>query len=287
MDLHTELLELRFLSMSTPLKLTEVAPTDRLCLYVRAFQVLSTAEPARVAVLDFGGADVSLPLSFGDPIFAGNAQVLSAALVGPRTRSVWLRFEGKIDQVNVSFFPGAAAALAGVPMSELVDRVASPQDIWPHHFREAVAELAPLPLSQRISRLSSLLLASLEPCGDPDPQVREAVRLIQLSGGRARVRWLAEQVNLSVSQLERRFRHRVGLGPKRLARQTRAARLAAAATSTHTPDWALLAHEHGYADQAHLVREFEELMGLPPKRFAAFASDADFLQDALAGPPAD
>ena len=277
-------------SMSSPLKLTTVAPSGRLGLYVRAFQLLSTAEPARVAVLDFGGADLSLPLSFGDPIFAGDTQptaVPSAALVGPRTRSVWLRFEGMIDQVNVSFFPGAAAAFAGLSMTELVDRIASPDDIWPHHFREAVAELANLQLAERISRLGALLLASLEPYGDPDPQVCEAVRLIQASGGRARVPWLAGQVNLSVSQLERRFRQRVGLGPKLLARQTRAARLAAEAMSTCTPNWAWLALEHGYADQAHLVREFQELMGLTPRRFASFASDADFLQDALAGPPAD
>jgi AraC-like DNA-binding protein len=276
--------------MSTPLKLTEVAPFGRLGLYVRAFQLLTTEEPAHVAVLDFGGADVSLPLTFGDSILAGNAQpaaVPSGALVGSRTRSVWLRFDGRIDQVNVSFFPGAAAALAGVSMTELVDRIVSPDDIWPHHFSEALAESVPLPASQRISRLSALLLASVEPYGDPDPQVREAVRLIRASGGRVRVHRLADQVNLSVSQLERRFRQRVGLAPKLLARQTRAARLAEAAMSTSTPDWAKLALEHGYADQAHLVREFQELMGLPPGRFATFAKNADFLQDALAGPPAD
>jgi len=276
--------------MPSPLKLTTVVPSGQLGLDVRAFQLLSTAEPARVAVLDFGGADVSLPLSFGDPVMVGGAQptaVPSAALVGPRTRSVWLRFEGEIDQVNVSFFPGAAAAFAGLPMTELVDRIAPPDDLWPHHFREAIAELAPLPRPERTSRLSALLLANLEPYGDPDPQVYEAVRLIQASGGRVRIRRLAERVNLSVSQLERRFRQRVGLGPKRLARQTRAGSLAAAAMSTCTPDWARLAQEHGYADQAHLAREFRDLMGLTPGRFASFASDADFLQDALAGPPSD
>jgi methylphosphotriester-DNA--protein-cysteine methyltransferase len=113
------------------------------------------------------------------------------------------------------------------------------------------------------------------------------VRLIRASRGRARVSWLAKTVNLSVSQLERRFRQRVGLKPKLLARQTRAASLAAAAKTTSRPDWARLALEHGYADQAHLVREFRELMGLTPTRFSSFASDAEFLQDALAGPPAD
>lgn len=275
--------------MPSPLKLTTYRPEGRLSVYVRAFQLLSTTEPASVPVLDFAGADVSLPLRFGDPVLAGDqrSDVPSAALVGPRTRSVWLRFDGRIDQVNVSFRPGAAASFARVSITELVDRVASPYDVWPDHFRQQVADLAPLPSPQRVSRLSALLLAYLEPNGDPAPQVREAVRLIQESGGRARVRWLAEKVNLSVSQLERRFRQRVGLGPKLFARQIRATRLAHAAMRTVTPDWAGLAHEYGYADQAHMGRELREFLGLTPTRFAGFANDADFLQDALAGHPAE
>ena len=276
--------------MPSALRLTTYRPSGRLGLYIRSFQLLSNAESARVSVLDFGGADVSLPLRFGDPVLVCGdwpTEVPSGALVGPRTRSVWLRFDGRIDQVNVSFHPGASVALAGVSMTELVDRMASPDDVLPNHFREAMAELAPVPPSERLCRISDLLLGCLGPHGDPDPQVREALRLIRVSRGRARVRWLAEKVNLSVSQLERRFRDRVGLGPKLLARQTRAASLVAAAMSTRAPDWACLAHEHGYADQAHLVRDFRELMGLTPRRFADFANDADFLQDALAGPPAD
>jgi AraC-like DNA-binding protein len=44
----------------------------------------------------------------------------------------------------------------------------------------------------------------------------------------------------------------------------------------------LLAARYGFADQAHLVREFRELTGLTPSGLARVGSDADFLQDALA-----
>ena len=43
------------------------------------------------------------------------------------------------------------------------------------------------------------------------------------------VRWLASQLNLSISQLERGFTRHVGVGPKLLARQTRVCALAAEA----------------------------------------------------------
>ena len=55
--------------MTSPLKATIYRPAGRLGLYVRAFQVFSTADPpAGVSVLDFGGGDVSVPVCFGDPV---------------------------------------------------------------------------------------------------------------------------------------------------------------------------------------------------------------------------
>jgi hypothetical protein len=50
------------------------------------------------------------------------------------------------------------------------------------------------------------------------------------------------------------------------------------------PGWALLAAQYGYADQAHLARQFRGLKGLPPSGVARVGPDADFLQDALASP---
>ncbi len=88
-----------------------------------------------------------MPVCFGDPVLVedwGRAAVPSAAVVGPRRQAVWLRFQGGVDQVNISFFPGAAGAFVGLPMTEFVGRMASPGDVWPHDFREAVAELEPL-----------------------------------------------------------------------------------------------------------------------------------------------
>ena len=195
--------------MTSGLTLTVYRPRGRLASYVHQFQVLSAEMGTDVSLLDFGGADVSVPLRFGDPIrLEGPAptEVQSATLVGPRTRSVWLRFTGSIDQVNISFFPGVAGAFVGLSMPELVGRMAPPDDVWPHDFREAVAELEPLPVEQRVSRLGDRLLARLNPRWEAGAQVREAVRLINARGGRVQVRWLADKVNLSVSQLERTFK---------------------------------------------------------------------------------
>ena len=44
--------------------------------------------------------------------------------------------------MNISFFPGA---VVGMPVPELVGRMASPDELWPRAFQEAVAEPQPLP----------------------------------------------------------------------------------------------------------------------------------------------
>ena len=112
------------------------------------------------------------------------------------------------------------------------------------------------------------LAAGQAGAGPGAARVREAVRLIRASRGRVAVRWLAGQVNLNISQLERSFTRQVGVGPKLLARQTRLCALAAGAMELAGPAWALLAANYGYADQAYLAPEFRELTGLTPSRLA-------------------
>jgi AraC-like DNA-binding protein len=269
--------------MTSGLTMTEYRPTGQLAGYVRAFQVFSAAEPAAASVVDFAGADVCMPVCFGAPVLVEmweRAAVPSASVVGPRRSASRLAFEGAIDQVNVSFFPGEAGAFFNLPMSELCGRMASPDEAWPRDFRQAVAELAPLPVDQRVSELARLLLARLEPRREPGPAVRAAIRLIRARRGRVSVRALAAEVGLSVSQLERGFTRNVGLGPKTLARQARVSALAAEAMTQPSPQWARLAANYGYADQAHLVRDFRDITGFTPTGLTG--PDADFLQDAVA-----
>jgi hypothetical protein len=46
-------------------------------------------------------------------------------------------------------------------------------------------------------------------------------------------------------------------------------RRACARSSSHWQSWAALAHDLGYADQAHLTRDFTATIGVPPSRYAA------------------
>ena len=86
-----------------------------------------------------------------------------------------------------------------------------------------------------------------------------------------RAEQLADLAGVSLRTLQRQFTAYLGIGPKWVVQRFRLLDAAAAAHAcTHT-DWAALAAELGFSDQAHLTRAFTSVVGTPP---ATYAKDA-------------
>ena len=79
---------------------------------------------------------------------------------------------------------------------------------------------------------------------------------------------LARDIGCSRKTFSARFRTRYGIAPKTAARLARFERVTAAC-SAGTPDWAALAHDAGYFDQSHMIRDFTAFAGLSPAQYAA------------------
>ena len=98
------------------------------------------------------------------------------------------------------------------------------------------------------------------------PELIWAWRVLQDNGGRFRVDDLAREVSLSPRQLRTLMVAETGLSPKQLARQFRfdgvIAQLADGSSSL-----AEIAASTGYADQAHLAREFRQMAGCTPTQW--------------------
>src|SRR5690606_32137193 len=100
------------------------------------------------------------------------------------------------------------------------------------------------------------------------PEVCEAFRLIEASGGRVTVAEVADRVGWSRRHLGERFRQEIGLSPKAAARVVRFHR-ARRLLATGGRGLAEVAAVAGYADQAHLTREFKDLAGATPTAWLA------------------
>jgi AraC-like DNA-binding protein len=103
-------------------------------------------------------------------------------------------------------------------------------------------------------------------------QVAALVARITDDPGLRRVDELCVASGLSARTLQRLFADYVGVSPKWVMRRARLHDAAERADSDEPVDWAVLASDLGYADQAHLTRDFTVTIGVPPGRYADSAS---------------
>lgn len=124
----------------------------------------------------------------------------------------------------------------------------------------------------RVAALDAFLL-SLDP--EHDPRADQAMDLVeQIRADRTvrRVADLARAGGLSVRALQRLFAAYVGVSPKWAILRYRLHEALELAGTRQDLDWAGLAADLGYADQAHLARDFTTTVGLPPTAYAQAAS---------------
>jgi AraC-like DNA-binding protein len=119
------------------------------------------------------------------------------------------------------------------------------------------------------------LLCSVLPERDPvAEQAADLVARITSDPVLRRVDELSSASGLTVRSLQRLFADYVGVSPKWVMRRARLHEAAERADSGELVDWAELAADLGYADQAHLTRDFTDTIGVPPTRYAPGAERA-------------
>jgi AraC-like DNA-binding protein len=195
---------------------------------------------------------------------AGRERWLSSgALVsGAQRRPFSFDTREKASIVGVHFRPGCAGVVLGVPAGELSDRHVDLDALWGRRARELRERLLEAATTERrFAILEAELLSRLEPRQAPHPAVRYA--LDGLARPEVRVGDLAKGASLSARRLIQLFTAAVGITPKRLGRVLRFHRATALARRA-ARDWTRVAHECGYYDQAHLIRDFRELADMTP-----------------------
>lgn len=128
--------------------------------------------------------------------------------------------------------------------------------------------LSPDDEDARVAALDAYLLG-LGP--RPDPEADRAMALadrIRADRTIRRVADLASTEGVSVRRLQRLFAAYVGVGPKWVILRYRIHEALERAETSTDVDWAALAADLGYADQAHLVRDFKATVGVPPTAYS-------------------
>jgi AraC-like DNA-binding protein len=270
----------------------EVPPPPALADHVRCLWLLEgrADEPAVERILPDGCPE--LVIHFGEPFAriddAGACEVQrDAVLVGQLRRALLVRPSRRAGVAGVRFTPDGAASFLRMPLADMTGSSIDARDAWGRSAGDLVERLVEADGDDARFGLLVAQLLAWRHVGREDRVVRFAVARLHATRGGIRVADLARACNLSPRQLERRFRERVGLSPKRMARIGRFRSALAALRASRGRDQAAVAQAAGYADQPHFVREFSDFAGLSPSRWLAethglddlFADDA-FVQDA-------
>jgi len=202
------------------------------------------------------------PVGLAGPAYTGNQP--DRAVVGPLSRAIRLEYRGPVNTFGIRFHPARGAAFFGQRATSLTDKllplaqVSSVLDLafscllggnWTSEAVDQVL-LQQLHTSSAADMLVAAMVDRLT-CADPVPPVAQ----------------IARELGLSSRQVQRRFLASVGVPPKQFVRVLRFARLWQTASMRSPETWAELAAEHGYADQAHMVREFRAFGVEPPTHF--------------------
>jgi len=160
---------------------------------------------------------------------------------------------------GVRFLPGKARGFLRIPADELTD-ISVPLDVLLGAARELERRLSEC---QSGSDRARLLAASLRPPGSPPSPVQRAIGAMTDARGVVDLDAISRQANLSPRQFRRRCLEESGLTPKHLCRILRF-RHALNLAWREAHDWAGIAADAGYFDQAHLIRDFREFTGRSP-----------------------
>ena len=175
--------------------------------------------------------------------------------------------------IGVRFRPGGFRPFYGRPVAALNDRVVPARSIFgPAADDACTAAMTDGAADDTMAAAAEELLLGCRVAADPlAERVAGIVERITADPGLRRVAALTEVAGMPERRLQRLFADYVGVSPKWVMRRARLHEAALRAEAGADVDWAGLASDLGYADQAHLVRDFTATLGVSPAKYASRA----------------
>jgi AraC-like DNA-binding protein len=192
-------------------------------------------------------------------------EVPPCIIEGPRTDRINVRFGYRHQVIKVSFQPGGLYRLLGIPMQELLGNDGiDARDVWGNELNLILEQLGEAESFYNMKMIiEQFLLSKSNRLKQPLP-IDPVMLLLLKGGGLIQIERLAYESCLSNRQFERVFKNRIGLSPKFFSRLVRFSRAWVIKETRPDMNWLQLAHECGYYDQMHFIRDFKEFVGVNP-----------------------
>jgi AraC-like DNA-binding protein len=191
-------------------------------------------------------------------------------VVGPQTEFCVIDTPARMSLAGIHFKPGGAFPFFAPPLDELHASHIPLDALWGNfaaELRERLLEAATP--EERLSALEQALSHRLARAAIPHPAIDCAIHQLESKPAVRTIAELADQTGFSSRHFIARFRQQVGFTPKLFCRLRRFHRALERIASGHPIDWADLALETGYFDQAHFIHDFKAFSGINPSTYCA------------------
>ncbi len=176
--------------------------------------------------------------------------------------------EGKGRVIGTKFRPGGFRPFVEKDISTFTDRRLTLPEVFGDDGQRLEQRVLQHDDHQAAIAVIETFLRSRHPRPDETiARVSGMVERIAADRDLVRVDQLVELFGLGARQLQRLFSAWVGVSPKWVIQRYRLHEAAERVASGGPIDWAALAHDLGYADQAHFIRDFKRIVGETPAEY--------------------
>ena len=187
---------------------------------------------------------------------------------GQISRNITIRPTGNISLFAVRFQPAGASVLGRFSLHELTDQTFSIASVLGRDGTELEERLNVAPnFDAKIAEFERFIFRTIRGDAKMGTIVTPSIKLIHKYQGNIAISNLTRSLNTSERDLERNFRERVGLSPKKYARIVRFQSVLRSIESSADSKMLDAALSFGYFDQSHMIRDFREFSGKSPQDY--------------------
>jgi AraC-like DNA-binding protein len=169
---------------------------------------------------------------------------------------------------GVKFRPGGFRPFLAKSVSTLTNHSLPIQAVFANAATIEADVLAHDIAEAKIAVISEFLITQLPPIDDDTDRVAKIVESIEHDRSITSVEQLVARLAMNKRALQRLFSEYVGVSPKWVINRYRLHEALEQLAHGRPPDWAVLALELGYFDQAHFINDFKALVGHSPAEYA-------------------
>jgi len=186
-------------------------------------------------------------------------------IVGPQLTPVKIDINQRHKAVRVGFHPGGLHRMLGLSLHEMADGNYNAADVFGIAMKRVQEQLEEADGFDAIKDVVELFLLKQLLRTKPFLPFDHAMLHLVKYHGNLSMEKTASLSCLSLRQFERVCKQRIGMPPKLFARIIRFSKAYRIHENFPHKNWTSIAHECGYFDQMHFIRDFKEFAGVSPR----------------------